>query len=141
MTTLTIPALEGAVKKTNVWIEELAEDFDGDYHNGYQALRACLHALRDCLTVEEASDLAAQLPLIIRGLYYEGWNPAKVPCTDKSLSAFLGRIENEMGRAATVAPEQAARSVFKLLAVHCTIGQVNHVRSHLPKSLQSLWPL
>lgn len=140
MTALTIPALEPAIHKTNVWLEELAEDMGGDYHNAYQALRASLHALRDRLTVEETSDLAAQLPMVVRGMYYEGWNPSHTPSTEKDLSAFLQRVEKEMGNGATVDPEQAARSVFRLLSAHCTAGQIKHVRGNLPKELQTLWP-
>lgn len=140
MTTVTIPALEPAIQKTKVWIEELAEEMGGDYHNACQALRASLHALRDRLTVEETSDLAAQLPMVVRGMYYEGWNPSHTPSSERDLASFLERVEREMGRGATVDPEQAARSVFKLLSAHCTVGQIDHVRGSLPKELQSLWP-
>jgi len=140
MTTSSIPALEAAIEKTNVWIGELAKDFDGDYHSALQALRACLHALRDRMTVEEASDLAAQLPLVIRGIYYEGWNPSRVPTKERDLESFLERVGSETGSGSTVEPEQAVRSVFRVLSEHCTPGQVRHVRSCLPQEFQSLWP-
>lgn len=140
MTTLTIPALEPAIHKMNVWLEELAEEMGSDHHHAYQALRASLHALRDRLTVEESSDLAAQLPLIVRGIYYEGWNPSNTPTSEKDQASFFQRIAHEMGGGITVDPEQAARSVFKLLSAHCTAGQINHVRGDLPKELQKLWP-
>lgn len=140
MTALTIPALEPAIHKTNLWLEELAEQMNGDYHHAYQGLRATLHALRDRLPVEETSDLAAQLPLIIRGIYYEGWNPSHTPVPEKDLDSFLQRIAGEMGGGAPPDPGQAARAVFKLLSAHCTAGQINHVRGSLPKELQALWP-
>ncbi len=140
MSALTIPALEPAIHKTNVWLEELAEEMNGDYDHAYKGLRASLHALRDRLTIEESSDLAAQLPLIIRGTYYEGWNPSKTPTGEKDLESFLQRMATEMAGGSSPDPEQAARAVFKLLAAHCTEGQINHVRSNLPKELQALWP-
>ena len=140
MTTTTIPALEPAIQKTNLWLSELAEELGRDYHFAYQGLRATLHALRDRLTIEETSDLASQLPMVIRGIYYEGWNPSHTPTSERDLDSFLQRIADEMGGIPTGDPEVAARAVFKLLAAHCTEGQIDHVRGSLPKELRTLWP-
>lgn len=35
--------------------------------------------LRDRLTVEASAPFAAQLPDLIRGIFYAGWNPSAVP--------------------------------------------------------------
>lgn len=140
MTTSTVSSLEQTIHKTNAWIDELAQDMGREHQQAYAALRAVLHALRDRLTVTEASDLAAQLPMLVRGVYYESWNPAHTPTRDHDLQSFLERIASELEPGPPIDPEQAARSVFKLLSIHCTDGQVNHVRSNLPKELQTLWP-
>jgi uncharacterized protein (DUF2267 family) len=55
-------------------------------------LRTYLHALRDRLTVDEAAELAAQLPELIRGIYYEGWDPSKTPVRYEDLADFLDRV-------------------------------------------------
>jgi uncharacterized protein (DUF2267 family) len=61
--------------KTHTWLKEIMEVLGTeDRHRAYMALRAVLHALRDRLTVEEVAQLGAQLPMLIRGLYYEGWD-------------------------------------------------------------------
>lgn len=140
MNTVMTPVLESAIHKTNEWLDELAKDIDGDVHHAYQALRASLHVLRDRLPLEESTDLAAQLPLVVRGIYYEGWNPSHTPTSEKDLPSFLQRIADELGGGANIEPEAAAVSVFKLLAHHCTGGQIQHVRGSLPKDLQLLWP-
>ncbi|MDQ1568071.1 MAG: hypothetical protein QOF96_2951, partial [Actinomycetota bacterium] len=70
------------IEKTNRILKEIEEAYGWPperRQQSYHALTAVMHALRDRLTVEEASDLAAQLPALVRGLYYEGWKPAKVP--------------------------------------------------------------
>jgi uncharacterized protein (DUF2267 family) len=67
---------DSTIQKTNLWLKDMLEELGWeDRHKAYQGLRFPLHALRDCLTVEEAVQLAAQLPLLIRGVYYEGWKP------------------------------------------------------------------
>jgi uncharacterized protein (DUF2267 family) len=72
MTITSIDVFETTLHKTNGWRKELLEELDWqDRHAAYLALRATLHALRDRLTVEEVAELGAQLPMLIRGFYYE----------------------------------------------------------------------
>jgi len=64
------------IEKTGLWLEDLAQELGNiPAQRAYSILRAVLHALRDRLTVEEAVKLGAQLPLLVRGFYYEGWRP------------------------------------------------------------------
>lgn len=142
MTTATISALEQTIEKTNIWLEELAEELGRDRHYAYRVLRSVLHTLRDHLTIEEATDLAAQLPMLVRGFYYERWNPAHTPRTDeRHRDAFLDAVAADLNDTSVDDPEYAVRAVFNLLSRHCTEGQVNHVRASLPKDLRALWTL
>ena len=50
-----------------------------DKADAYKALRAVLQTLRDRLPMQEAVHFGAQLPMLLRGLYYEGWKPAQTP--------------------------------------------------------------
>jgi uncharacterized protein (DUF2267 family) len=69
--------IERSVEKAHVWLDEVAGQLGTDDHRqAYRVLRAYLHALRDRPTVDEAAQLAAQLPALIRGIYYEGWTPS-----------------------------------------------------------------
>ncbi len=65
-------------------------------HNAYSALRAVLHALRDRLTAQQATHLGAQLPLLVRGIYYEGWHAAQKPTGDRQVDEFLTRVAAEL---------------------------------------------
>ena len=70
------------VDKTNRVLKEIEQAYGWPQerrNQSYAALRAVLHTLRDRLTVEEAADLAAQLPLLISGIYFDGWDPSRVP--------------------------------------------------------------
>ena len=66
---------DGTLQKTNVWLNDIMNELDWQEHpyKAYLALRTVLHTLRDRLTIEEAVQLGAQLPMLVRGFYYEGW--------------------------------------------------------------------
>ncbi len=140
MTASTVSSLDKTVQQTNNWLDQLGQDLQCDSRQAYRALSAVLHSLRDRVTVEEASDFGAQLPMLVRGIYYEGFNPAQQPTEEADEAEFLDRISQEFQDAQGVDAKRAAEGVFRLLATYCTAGQVRHVRSHLPKEIQQLWP-
>ncbi|MGZ5375816.1 MAG: DUF2267 domain-containing protein, partial [Solirubrobacterales bacterium] len=75
-----VDQIDRSAEKANVWLNELVAEFGSDDRKlAYRVLRAYLHAVRDRLTVEEAAQLAAQLPVLIRGIYYENWVPSRTP--------------------------------------------------------------
>jgi uncharacterized protein (DUF2267 family) len=115
--------IEAAVHTANVWLKELAQDLGrDDRERVYHALRSVLHALRDRLTVDEAADLGAQLPLLVRGLYYEGWVPSSTPAKERHKEMFPQRIAADFRNDAEVHPEGIAWAVFKLLGRHVSTG-------------------
>ena len=88
--------IQHSVEKTHIWLNEVAEGLgDGDRQYAYRALRAVLHALRDRLTVDVAAKLAAQLPTLIRGVYYEDWDPSRTPLAIHDVKAFLDHVAEE----------------------------------------------
>lgn len=114
-------------------------DWD-DRHKAYLALRATLHALRDRLTVEEVAQLAAQLPMLVRGFYYEGWDPTGKPEKVRHEDDFLVRIGHGFREDDTIDPERVARAVFALLSAQVTAGEIEDVQQILPMPLRRLWP-
>lgn len=140
MTATEVPVFESTIHVTNTWLGELDQELGRhDRHQAYRILRAVLIALRDRLTVEEATDLGAQLPMLVRGFYYEGWNPSKTPTRERNLQAFLNHIAGNLQEATDGDPEDAARAVFGLLSRHVTAGEIDHVKGSLPKDVQKLW--
>ncbi len=131
---------DDSLQRTNVWMKELmaAVDWD-DEHRTYRLLRATLHALRDRLPVNEAVHLGAQLPMIVRGFYYEGWQPAHKPVKERHKEEFLDHIEEAFKTDPNEDNEALARAVFRLLANHVSAGEIDQVRHALPKELQTLW--
>jgi uncharacterized protein (DUF2267 family) len=139
MTTESGPFIT-TIEKTNHVLKEIEDAYGWprDRRNqSYAALRAVLHALRDRLAVQEAADLAAQLPMLIRGLYYEGWDPSRVPVKmDKE--AFLQRVRSEFTYAVDGGVETLVKRVLRALRSYVTDGEWEDIRSSLPRDLATL---
>jgi len=141
MSLTAIGPIESAVHTTNVWLKELMEELGWeDRQRTYHALGAVLHALRDRLTVAEAADLGAQLPMLIRGLYYEGWSPHGKPVKDRKREGFLAHISTAFRGQPEIYPEGVAWAVFKVLALHVSAGEIRDIQHVLPAQIRSLWP-
>jgi uncharacterized protein (DUF2267 family) len=134
------PDLNAALRATDDWIDDLMGRLGwSDRERVYRALLAALHALRDCLERDEAIYLGAQLPALLRGLYYEGWHPS-AHLAAKSRSAFLERIHDSVHRDPGIDAEQVARSVFALLAARLPAAEVEDAKAATPSALHNLWP-
>jgi uncharacterized protein (DUF2267 family) len=136
-----LDVFDTTVHKTNSWLNELMRLLDSsDRRRAYEALRATLHALRDRLTVDETAQLAAQLPMLIRGFYYEQWDPSGKPLKIRDLQSFLALIEQRLTPAYPCDPEAVARAVLTLLAARIADGEIQDVKQIVPSELRSLWP-
>jgi len=141
MSATSLDVFDTTLHKTNILLNDLMGALGTeDRHEAYTALRATLHALRDRLGVEEVAQLGAQLPLLIRGLYYEGWDPTAKPVRERHLEQFLDRISREIRGNHRLDPEQAARAVFIALAEHVSSGEIDDIKSALPAEIRRLWP-
>lgn len=140
MSTTGIPAFDSTLQKTHIWLNDVMEALEWqDRHRAYLALRVTLQALRDRLTVEEAAHFAAQLPMLVRGFYYEGWHPSGKPLKEHR-EEFLARIDDAFRNDPGVDVEQVVRGVFQVLAKYIVEGEIADVKGMLPKDLETLWP-
>jgi uncharacterized protein (DUF2267 family) len=138
---MSIEAVEKTVQSANLWIAELNGIMGWeDTKRSWRLLRATLHALRDWLQVNEAANLGAQLPMVIRGLYYEGWRPAHVPVKPRHYADFQARIEKAFETDPPENVPDCIRGVFRLLTRHVSEGEVEDVRRALPQDIRALWP-
>jgi uncharacterized protein (DUF2267 family) len=128
-----VHAIDETINKTNHWLEEIERvgNYE-DRRHAYASLRAVLHALRDRLDVEVAAHLSAQLPMLVRGIFYEGWDPTRVPVR-MTVDEFLDRVEAEAHLKGRSEAENAARTVTTALWSELTPGMVEHVMKLLPE--------
>jgi uncharacterized protein (DUF2267 family) len=130
------------VDKTNHLLKEIeaAYGWPKERRNqSYDALRAVLHALRDRLTVEEAAQLSAQLPMLVRGIYFEGWDPTKVP-VKMTREEFLERVRAQFPYEVEGGTELLVQRVLQALRSYVTEGEWEDIKSSVPKDLASVLP-
>ena len=108
-------AFDHASETAHAWLPEVAEAFGTDDQRfAYRALRAWLHTLRDRLTADAAAHLAAGLPELLRGVFYDGWQPAQAPIK-YGADEYRRRFAQEAGIRVAEA-DAAARRAFRARA-------------------------
>lgn len=141
MSATGLKSIDHGLDIANIWLNEVTWELNWeDRERAYQALRAVLHALRDRLTVDEAAHLAAQLPLLLKGLYFDGWHPAHKPVKERTRDEFLAHVRKAFEFDEKADPEQITRAVFAVIASHVTAGEIEDVKHVLPVEIRDLWP-
>jgi uncharacterized protein (DUF2267 family) len=141
MSTTALDVFDTTLEKTNEWLNAINQELGWENkHAAYAALRGTLHALRDRLGVNEAAKLGAQLPMLVRGIYYEGWHPGGKPLKLRHREEFLDHVARESRTDFNVPIATVARAVLAVLARHVTEGEVTGILRTLPSELRTLWP-
>ena len=136
-----IHAFDSTVQEANVWLMAVMDRLETeDAHHAQLALRAVLHTLRDRIRPESAVHLGAQLPTLIRGLYYDGWHMAGTPTKERRMEQFLAHVRWAVPRTKHFDPEDAARAVFGVLWEKVDPGEVAKLIRMFPVELRKLWP-
>ena len=140
MSTTALPVIDKTIQETNLWLKTLMNELGTeDRHDAYGALKAVLHALRDRIGPENAVHLGAQLPILVRGIYYEGWHPATTPTHERHVGPFLEHLADRLPLRLAEHPEKTARAVFNLLWQKIDQGEVAKIIEILPVGLRELW--
>ncbi|MGW2744115.1 DUF2267 domain-containing protein [Streptomyces sp. NPDC001450] len=131
------PDFEHAIHSANIWLKAVSEALDTeDRHFAHRVLRTWLHTLRDRLTVDVAAHFAAQLPELVRGVYYDGWNPSVVP-VKYDRGGYLDRFVQEAKVTAEDVPRIAA-TVTTVVRDHVSPGHLEAALEQLPHDIRAL---
>ncbi|MGK9167599.1 DUF2267 domain-containing protein [Inquilinus limosus] len=140
MSATGLDVFDKTLQTTNIWLNEIGETLGPDRQRCYHALRAVLQTLRDRLPVESAAHLSAQLPMLVRGIFYDGYHPASTPDTMRSEDEFLQRIAARLDGVRPIDSGDAARAVFGVLKRHLPEGSMRHLIDTLPAEIRRLFP-
>jgi uncharacterized protein (DUF2267 family) len=141
MTTTGIDVLDRTTQETTRWLHQI-EDRLGltDRRDAFNALRVTLHAVRDRIGADNALHLAAQLPLLIKGVFFENWEPADTPTRERDKETFLANVRAQVFRGLQVDAEAAVRATLEVLAEHIDPAEMAKVSRLFPENMRDLFP-
>jgi uncharacterized protein (DUF2267 family) len=125
---------------TNVWLNDLMEQLGPDRQLCWKVLSTVLQMLRDRLPLGLAAHLGAELPVLVRGAYYDQFEPARQP-SDWDWDEFVIEVTDRVSDARLMDANDAVRSVLATLSRHVSPGQVAKVQATLPEKLRTMWRL
>ncbi|MFW6371011.1 MAG: DUF2267 domain-containing protein [Bacteroidota bacterium] len=107
-------------------------------------LRAVLHTLRDRLTVSEAMDLMAQLPMFLKIVYVEDWTYREKPSKINTLQEFTEEVKRHQDRYGEnqfdweMHTIDIVHTVLEELSPYISEGETRHILSQLPEEIKHL---
>ncbi|MER8396783.1 DUF2267 domain-containing protein [Mesorhizobium sp. M0306] len=131
-----LDVFDKTLQTTNIWLDEIMDEIGPDRQVAWHVLGAVLHALRDRMQPDLAAHLGSQLPILVRGAFYDQYQPSKAPEKMRSLDEFLAKIKAELEFARPVDSKDAFRVVSKVLAHHVGEGQMHKVWESLPGEIR-----
>jgi uncharacterized protein (DUF2267 family) len=138
MSATGLEVFDKTLQTTNSWLDEISEALGPDRKLAWKVLSVVLHKLRDRMPVDLSAHLGAELPLLVRGVYYDQFEPAKQP-TDWDLDRFAEEVAEGLSGVRPVNPRKAIRAVFSVLSRHVPRGQIAKVQQALPHDMRASW--
>ena len=140
MSTGHVALFDSAAQDAGAWLNDIMIELEwSDRHLALQALRGTLHAVRDHLPLELSAHLAAQLPTLIRGIYFESWRPSETPVRDRNRADFLLHVSEAITQDVDEDELAAiAGAVLRVLELRISEGEALKVLEALPKSIREL---
>ncbi|MGS2617429.1 DUF2267 domain-containing protein [Micromonospora sp. LZ34] len=136
-------AIDSSMEKTNLILKDIEKAYGWpkeQRNQSYCALRTVLHLLRDRMPVQESVEFAAQLPVVVRGIYFDGWKPMDVP-VKLNRDDFLLEVRQRFQYDIEGGIENLVQVVLNSLRRHVTTqGQWDDVRDQMPKDMARMIP-
>jgi len=135
-----LEVFDRTLQTTNIWLDEVMEAVGPDRRLAWHVLGAVLRTLRDRLPSPLAAHLGEQLPLLVRGVYYEHFEPGHAPLPLYTEDEFLAHVDAECGSARPINLRRAVPIILRVLDEHTSPGLTKKLRHALPRHVRTLWP-
>lgn len=131
--------IERSAEKASLWLKDIADELgEDDRQYAYRVLRAVLHVLRERLTIDVAAKLGAQLPTLIRGIYYEDWDPSRTPMPPYTVDTFLEHVVSEGRLSGETEASAAVTAVAAVLRKRLVLDEIDAIMAVMPEKLRVL---
>lgn len=134
--------IDSTIHTSRQWLHDLLQDLElaeDDAGRALHALRAGLHAIRDRLPLTEAVHLGAQLPTLIRGIYYDGFRTSNDESRIRSRADMIDRVHKVLEPDKQLYAPAVLHAVIALLEKHVSPGEIDKLVATLPKAIAELW--
>lgn len=138
--TRMIHVFERTTHEAHEWVNHLAGRTGwGNEREVLHLLRTVLAQIRDHLPLDEMAQFSAQLPIMLRGMFFEGWQPKKTPVRERHAADFVAAVDKEVGDVIDYRGVEDIKAVFNVINARISRGEVEDVRACLPQELRDLW--
>jgi uncharacterized protein (DUF2267 family) len=91
------------------------------------------------MIVDETFELAAQMPLLLKGIYFDGYDPSGKPLTIRSREELFDEIQDRFDKAEGLSGEIITRAVLKVLYKRAGEGEMDDIKENMPADIQGLF--
>ena len=128
--------------KGNEFVRLVADELTISSDKAGRIIRTVFHALRNRLSHEESFQLLAQLPMVLKGVYVDGWKYNKYFTRIHHLDDFLNEVRNEDNNLAgydfgnNERAKKAVAAVFKAMNYFISEGEFKDVMAVLSAEMK-----
>jgi uncharacterized protein (DUF2267 family) len=141
MSTTGLDVFDKSIQTTNIWLDEIMAEIGPDRQTAWHVLGVILRVVRDRIPIGLGIHLGSQLPLVVRGAFYDQYTQLAEPLKLRSQDEFLAHVQERFGDIRPVNPRNAVIAVFNVLSRHLPRGQSTKVHDALPADVKVLWKL
>lgn len=131
--------------EANTFMKKYAHELNlgDDTAKAGRILSSILHGLREVISVEESLQLIAQFPMFLKAVYVNGWTLRKKTKV-KTMVDFIDLVRDFDGATSIndFESDEMAQgyidSTFILLRQYISLGELEDIRTSLPKELKSM---
>jgi uncharacterized protein (DUF2267 family) len=134
-----LDVFDRTLQTTHIWLDEIMEELGPSRQIAWHVLGTVLRAIRCRIPIELSAHLGAQLPLLVRGAYYDQFRPSEEPDRWRTMDDFVEVVAEGLAGLRPVNPRDAILTVFRVLSRHIDAGQVEKIKQTLPEPIRKAW--
>jgi uncharacterized protein (DUF2267 family) len=134
-------------EEANSFFKEVAQELQipEDTELAARVTTAVFHTLRERITVEESMHLISNLPMILKGIYVDGWKIMKHVYNADTLEEFLNEVRQHAPRTGDhdfggkQMAKDTVKAVISVLRRYLDEGEIRHIQEQLPEGVAALF--